>query len=132
MKCPIMLKTAVGPKIFMSENKYAPTGAVYSYKGNKIIGNVGRNTLPWTKGTDKNRVITHELTHWLRNKKGTWGSKHYGKLMPATFIEEMAAYRRSGTGLGRSIQGSAWTALMKAKKNKPMNRLIAKAVKLIK
>lgn len=80
-------------------------------KSGIIFGNISETSLPWGK---QSNVERHELTHWLRGKKGKWSSRHYGKSNPlAVMIEEMAAYRRAGENLPRAIQGAAVTVAQK-------------------
>jgi hypothetical protein len=67
-----------------------------------IYGNQGKGTLPWTKKTD---VKTHELTHYLRDKKDKWSSKKYSSSKLARGVEEFAALKRGGENVFRATQG---------------------------
>ncbi len=106
-------KIAVGPTIQLSNIKYAPTGAAFmkSTSGEtKIVGNLGENKLPWMKGSTLKSLKRHELVHYLRDKKKNRSAKKYHRNRAAAFTEEFAAYKRSGTSFGRSLQGAVATA----------------------
>ena len=89
-------------------------------KGLIVVGKPFENFVPRTlvskmfRNLTPEKIKTHELTHWLRHKKGKWSARNYGKNPLATFIDEFAAYKRSGTKVSRAAQAGLWNAASKA------------------
>lgn len=54
----------------------------------------------WQLKHRKNQIKKHELTHYLRDKKGKWSFNNARRSYIASMVEEMAAYSRQ--------EGSKW------------------------
>lgn len=96
-------------------------GFLSAFSGGKEVpslGSIGRRGLiavgdtsaTGVKFMDSQNVPRHELTHYLRSKKGKWSARKYGDNPLATVIEETAAHRKGGAGPVRALQGGLWTA----------------------
>jgi len=92
-------KQAAGPKIrtysqlikdmpfLATHKKYKPNWFAPAYYS-ELTGIVLKDSL---KGRKKENIIRHELTHWLRHKKGLWPDKEKFNFFD-TLKEETAAH----------------------------------------
>jgi hypothetical protein len=97
-------------KAVQSQYKHTLFSKDLRTKDGIILANQGLPNYNFKKG---NNVITHELTHYLRDKKNKWSARNYNTNPAAVFIEELAAYKRGGAKLHQAVTGGVGTVLNK-------------------